>query len=281
MTKRNKLIFTLSLLFLMLLFSGCGSKKEEAKEWYEKGLNTQNPNLAVEHFAKAIELYPDYAEANYQLAHMSISGGANYAEDLAIPYLLKAIELNPKYYEAYFDLGKALEHYWSSKMYDKEEFLRKELNYEGEFSSEGLAHACFYKVLELKPNHIPSYYELAYMYSSLFYNGFITKEEYILALECYEKILKIDSNQAKAYYNSADIYLRVTYNRAMGTDNKEGWKNSYEKALSLLRKQIRIDHGTNSSLDAYNKIISIFEALGNREKVEYFTDRRNKIFYNY
>jgi TolB-like protein len=97
---------------------------------------------AVEHFAKAIELDPDYALAYVGLAD-SIGLQVEYADlDLAASseprrrYIDKALDLNPLLGEAYAALGLLL--YWEREIED--------------------AEAAFRKAIELSPNYPHAYH---------------------------------------------------------------------------------------------------------------------------
>jgi tetratricopeptide (TPR) repeat protein len=80
----------------------------KARKEFEAGkhkMQTQNADGSIPHFQKAIELYPNYAEA-YQLLgvlHME-SGKVREAE----PELQKAVEIEPKMSTAHFALGICL-----------------------------------------------------------------------------------------------------------------------------------------------------------------------------
>jgi tetratricopeptide (TPR) repeat protein len=108
----------------------------------QKSMQAQDVPGSMQHFQKAIELYPQYAEAYQLLGVMNLQGG-KLAE--AEPQLQKATELEPNLSTAYFALGVCR-------------------NYLAKYPE---AETALLKGLELDPQSPDGHYELAKTYWNL------------------------------------------------------------------------------------------------------------------
>jgi tetratricopeptide (TPR) repeat protein len=108
----------------------------------QKSMQAQDAAGSVQHFQKAIELYPQYAEA-YQLLGVMYLQGGKLAE--AEPQLQKATDIEPNLSTAYFALGVCR-------------------NYMAKYPE---AETALLKGLELDPQSADGHYELAKTYWNL------------------------------------------------------------------------------------------------------------------
>jgi tetratricopeptide (TPR) repeat protein len=108
----------------------------------QKSMQAQDAAGSMQHFQKAIELYPQYAEA-YQLLGVMYLQSGKLAE--AEPQLQKATEIEPNLSTAYFALGVCR-------------------NYMAKYPE---AEAALLKALELDPQSADAHYELAKTYWNL------------------------------------------------------------------------------------------------------------------
>ncbi len=93
-------------------------------------------DLALKHFHKAVEIYPDYYVANNNIGSIYFSVFGEFEK--SIPYFEKAIVSNPVYVDAYFNLAYSYE---MIKNFEK-------------------AKENYYRAVNLKPRQIDSYERL-------------------------------------------------------------------------------------------------------------------------
>ena len=108
----------------------------------KQGMQGPDPSVSVVHFQKAIELYPQYAEAYQLLGVMHLQSG-KFTD--AEPALQKATEIEPNLSTAYFALGICR-------------------NYMAKYPE---AESALLKGLELDPQSADGHYELAKTYWNL------------------------------------------------------------------------------------------------------------------
>ncbi len=142
----------------------------------------KDANTCIEHFKRAVAVYPEYPDAWNNL-------GESYLlllneSDSSIKYFEKAIETNPKLFSAYYNLGYT---YQVTGRYEK-----SIENYE--------------KALEIEPWEIRAMSNLAQMYEKV---GNLEK-----AISLNEDIIKMDPTLDVPYLNLASFALHQGDNRA-------------------------------------------------------------------
>ena len=89
------------LFFLLILISACNNIDMESRKELNLGIKfllNNNDKNAIEHFNKAIEIKPDFAEAFQYRSKVYFAANE---KQLAMQDINKAIDLNPNYGEAY------------------------------------------------------------------------------------------------------------------------------------------------------------------------------------
>jgi tetratricopeptide (TPR) repeat protein len=129
---------------------------------------------AIEHYQKALEINPDYAEAHNDLGTVFLKQGQSRE---AIGCYRRALEINPDFAEAYYNLGCA---------YDKQGDLDKATGY-------------YQKAIEVRADLAEAYYSL----------GMIFKLRGRLddAVEFYRKAIRSKPDYADAHGNLADVLM--------------------------------------------------------------------------
>ena len=127
-----------------------------------------NTEAAIEHYNKAIEIKPDYADP-YNNLGLTLKGLGRHKE--AIQSYNKAIEIQPNYAEAHNNLGNVLND------------LEK---YEDSIES-------YNKAIELKPDYVEAYYNLGISLNDL--------DKYEEAISNYNKAIELEPDYAKAHNN--------------------------------------------------------------------------------
>ncbi len=143
------------------------------------GLTRQNQNDqagAIQHYDKALELKPDYAEAynNRGNAHARKGDPGRAIQDYD-----KALELKPDYAKAYYNRGLA--------------YARK--------GDPGRAIQDYDKALELKPDYANAYYNRGIAYAR--------KGDFDRAIQDYDEALELKLDFAEAYYNRGNVYASI------------------------------------------------------------------------
>jgi tetratricopeptide (TPR) repeat protein len=130
-------------------------------------------NEAIEHYQKALEIYPDYAEADNNLGTVFLNQGRL---DEAAEYYHRALEANPSFAEAHNNLGILLAK-------------------QGRIT-EAIEH--YQKAIELNPNRAEMYNNLG--------NLLATRGRPAEAIGQFQKALEMEPDNAKAHYNLANIF---------------------------------------------------------------------------
>jgi tetratricopeptide (TPR) repeat protein len=131
-------------------------------------------NEAIEHYQKALEIYPDYAEADNNLGTVFLNQGRL---DEAAEYYHRALEANPSFAEAHNNLGILLAK-------------------QGRIT-EAIEH--YQKAIELNPNRAEMYNNLG--------NLLATRGRSAEAIGQFQKALEMEPDNAKAHYNLANIFI--------------------------------------------------------------------------
>ena len=103
---KKKLLVLLLTLFILGGYPAYCDNKDDATELYNQAIDLYNQNEAeksIELFNKAIALYPDFYEANYNLAQILMSLNKN---DEAIKPLEAILKIKPEDSETLYNLGK-------------------------------------------------------------------------------------------------------------------------------------------------------------------------------
>ena len=197
---------------------------------------------AIDHYTKAMELNPEYAEAYY-------SRGSTYLKINEIPEAIqdfsKTIELNPEYAEAYYSRGKA---------YDTK----------GEIPE---AIQDYNKTIELNPEYTEAYYSRGSTYLKI--------NEIPEAIQDYNKAIELNEN-VEAYYSRGSTYLNTDeipeaiqdYNKAIElNENVEAYysrgtaydaKGDIDEAIQDYNKAIEL----NENAEVYYSRGTAYDAKG-------------------
>jgi tetratricopeptide (TPR) repeat protein len=130
---------------------------------------------AIQHFHKAIQLYPSFSEAHYSI------GLAQFKKrnfDLAAQEFRKTIELYPDYTEAIYGLGL---------VFEKEGRLNEAVKQ-------------WEKVLEKKPDFADAHYNIAVVMTQ---QGHLSS-----AIEHFKKVIQIDPGRANVHNNLGAVFYK-------------------------------------------------------------------------
>jgi len=169
------------------------ASRKKAEEFYQTGLRLLRANQvtdAISAWEKAVEIYPDYAAAHFQLGLTFKKTGdrfkgrketdnAKKAYAMAIIHYNKVVQLTPKDASVYNNLANV---YYSLADYDT--------------AIEGYKRA-----IAIKSDDPDYHYNLANAYGK---KG-IAKE----AIKHYKEAIRIEPNYFDAYYNLANLYEKI------------------------------------------------------------------------
>ncbi|MGA3163237.1 MAG: tetratricopeptide repeat protein [Verrucomicrobiota bacterium] len=214
------------------------------------GLAVQGRSVeAIEHYQKAIEIKPNYAEAYYNLGRL-FAGQGRFAE--AIGYYQRALEIKPNLAEAHYNLGivldrqgkpgEAIDHYQKALAINPDyaeahNNLGMVLARQGQ-SAEAIRH--FQQALEIKPDYAEAHNNLG--------NALGDQGRYAEAAEHYRKAIEFKRDYAEAYYNLGNaLALQGKYAEAIGHFQKAlqfkpddvNARNSLDAALGLLNQSVK------------------------------------------
>ena len=152
------------------------SRLEAARRWFEQGLETDNPDLQIEYYTKALEFDPEYPVA-FNNRGIAYRKRGQYAQ--AIADYTRAIELKPDYAVAFHNRG----------------WVHDELgNYEAAIED-------YTRAIKHKPG-----YSKAYNNRGLAYDNNGDTEN---ALADFDQAIKLDANNAEAHYNRGLLFKRL------------------------------------------------------------------------
>ena len=250
----------------------------EALESYFKGLDNDYSadglRESIAHFAKAIELDPDFALAHARLAHIYQSqiwySGLAASEQIAkcMPHLERALELDPGLSDAWVVKG----------------LIHREL---GEYEE---AEAAYQKAIELNPNSDGAYINYSIY---LFYN----KDEEALALEMVDRAILLNPEDPNLFIHKAEILEQMgrdseasqiwqSLNRRYPNDSNvqmqvAGNLAASEADFDLAIKSLRRAHFLDpENLNAVNLIISGYSILGSEAKMRFWLERGVALYPN-
>jgi tetratricopeptide (TPR) repeat protein len=206
------------------------------------GLAVQGRSVeAIEHYQKAIEIKPNYAEAYYNLGRL-FAGQGRFAE--AIGYYQRALEIKPNLAEAHYNLGivldrqgkpgEAIDHYQKALAINPDyaeahNNLGMVLARQGQ-SAEAIRH--FQQALEIKPDYAEAHNNLG--------NALGDQGRYAEAAEHYRKAIEFKPDYAEAYYNLGNaLALQGKYAEAIG---------HFQKALQLKPDDVNARNSLNAAL---------------------------------
>jgi tetratricopeptide (TPR) repeat protein len=130
---------------------------------------------AIAHYRKALQIKPDYGDANFDLGDALLQKGS---VDEAIAQFQKALQINPDYTEAHFDLGIAL-----LKM-----------------GNVGEAIAHFQRALQINPDYAEAHVNLGFT--------LLTMGNMDEAISHFQKALQIKPDYAEAHVNLGIALLK-------------------------------------------------------------------------
>ena len=249
---------------------------------YLLALSSQNPdnNLgskSIEHFHQALQLQPEFPLAFWQMS--SVFAFNLLKLDSAEYYAQKAIEMNPAWILPYTNIAFILSDKY--KLYDRAmvylvQASRIDTSSANVWNAFGANHnnakeyteaeKNFQKAIQLAPNYVTAYNNLAITYCYL--NKFLEAEQLLLkaieldttfdllytnlgnvymiterfndAAKIFNKVIQMDSTETTAYYNLGLVFKRT---------------QKYEDAERLFKKTIELDSTFTS---AYNNLANIY-----------------------
>lgn len=196
---------------------------------------------AVRHYQKALEIYPDYAEANINLGRMFLDEGRL---EEAGRYFQRAIEIKPGSAEAHNDLGILLaaqgKPAGAVEQYQKAIELNPELaetynNLAILLASQGrFAEAArqYQKTLELKPDYADAHNNFGILLAR--------QGRFAEAMEHFQKALEIRGNTAEAHDDLGRLLVSL--------DQVAAAVQQYQKALELKPDYAEAHYNLGSAL---------------------------------
>jgi len=185
---------------------------------------------AIDCYAKALRVKPDYAEAQNNLGSVLQELGRH---DEAIACYTKALQIKPGYGDAQNNLGSALQ----------------------ELGRHDEAITCYTKALQIKPDHADAHYNLGIALKAL--------GRHDEAIECYTKALQIKPDYAEAQVNLGSVLQELgrhdeavaCYTKAMQIKPDDaGAHNNLGSALQALGRH-------DEAIERYTKVLQINPAF--------------------
>lgn len=205
---------SLSLIMLVVLFTGNMAWAERAGKWYEKGISAMEVgfyNVAIECFEKAIAIDPNDSRSHLKMGIVYSKKGKKKE---AISYFKKTIAINPELAKAHYHLGV---------IYAEEGKLK------GAISE-------LRKVVAINPDDREAHQKLGVAYDK--------KGMFNEAISEYKKTLSMNSNMPIINYNLGVVYYKKGLN-ALSADYlhksgllflRRGDRDSAIKAYEALKK---------------------------------------------
>jgi tetratricopeptide (TPR) repeat protein len=213
-----------------------------------------NLALAIEHYTKAIEIKPDYADV---YGNLGIAYGRLGRYQEAIEASKQAIKLKPDYAEAYCNLGNV---YGNLGRYEESiESFKQAIKIKPDLAEAhyNLGNAylkldrhqeaieSYKQAIKIKPDLVEAHCNLGTIYLNL--------GRYQDAVEAYKQAIKIKPDLAEAYYNLGNAYLNL---------------GLLQDTIEAFRQAIRINP---NFAEAYNNLGIVFDNLGRlQEAIETF-----------
>ncbi len=187
---------------------------------------------AIEHYRKALEIKPGYAEAYVNLGNAMAARGQM---DEAIARYRKAAEINPGYAEAYNNLGNAMAARGRS--------------------DEAIEH--YRKALEIKPDYAEAHNNLG--------NAMAARGRIDEAIEHYRKALEINPDYAEAHNNLGNgMAARGRIGEAIEQFQKAiKARPDYAKAHCNLGRAFQIGGQINEAIAHYRKALVLAQQQNN------------------
>ena len=205
----------------------------------------KEPDMAIKHYSKAIELKADYAKAYYYTGFIYIG---KKDSDRAIEYFKKFLNLKPDYpNNVETCIAIAILYFYKYDYKNADEYLEKiieyspdkaDANYEvggiyyEKMKNNDKAIEFYKKAIELKPDFAAAYPSLGIIYRE--------KQEYDKAIEYFEKALQLKPNSKTAYIAFNGIGITYFY------------KQDYDKAIEYYEKAIKLKTGDNDESLYFN-----------------------------
>ena len=217
--------------------------EKDAGAYYNFGIVSNNKDVAMEDFTKAIRINPEYAEAYYG---RGVVYGVKELYDEAIEDYTKAIELNPKLAVAYYKRGFA---YGDKGLSDEAiEDYTKAIQINPKYAEAYYNRGCAYdqkglndkaiedytRAIELNPNYAVAYRNRGIAYCA--------KELYGEAIEDFTKAIQIDPKFATAYHDRGVAYLMKRLSELCISDWKKAVDLGEEIARQRLKEFFNIDY---------------------------------------
>jgi tetratricopeptide (TPR) repeat protein len=202
---------------------------------------------AIGYYGKCLTIKPDFAEVYLNLGSLFFK---QQKWQIAIDYYQKAINIEPNLSAAYRNLARAYQQIGKQESmldcWDKALELEpnrvkiaEHLNLGKILLERNLpqkAIAAYRRVIQLQPNSVTVYFQLA--------QALIKLESWAEAIDCYRQIIKFQPDSWQAYYYLGDIYARqkqcekavALYGRSLKL-NPNCWRAYLKSAQILLNLQ--------------------------------------------
>lgn len=210
-----------------------------AIDWFNKGLSSKDPILAIDYYTKVIQLDLQFLEAYSNRGFIYWAMGN---KDAAIRDFNKVIELNPQNIPAFINRGSVYLDQGNSDaaLRDYNKAIELNPNFFGTYTNRGNLYLSqgnydaairdLNKAIELNPKEATAYYNRGISYIGL--------ENLVAAIRDFNKAIELNPQYSKAYSNRGVTYMRL---------------DNYELAIRDFNKAILLD--PQDALNYYNRAV--------------------------
>ena len=223
---------------------------------------SQNYDLAIKYWEKALELYPDFKEIFCSLA---MSYDEENDPEKAIEFYKKSIQVNDDSLLVNYPLWL-----WSNdKLHCSIGDNYQKLN----MKENALSH--YRKSIEINPNNSSAFFEIGSIYTD--------DKNYDKGLEYFEKAINANENFKEAYYNLGFICSKMQNNGKAIEYLQDAVRINpdYADAYVFLGNLYSIEGKENSSADCYYQAGLVYVKENNRQKALEMVDNIENYTKNY